>query len=123
MHRPRFLLFSSAAVLVLIIFICAIGTNSVFASPSYRNNPTITIYGFQGCKFFKKAKDMALKIAKNNGVTIYECPKGEWKGVIKMLQEEKHIGSHSSSPVVFINGKFIGGANEFEDVLRSGNYH
>lgn len=85
------------------------------------------IYGFHGCGFADRAADLA-KAQPNGKVAIHMVDYDKWALSIDKLKKRVHaknprIGQRfmdwRSSPIVFVNGVFVGGCDDFTAYIKS----
>ena len=75
--------------------------------------PEITIYTKASCGFCHKAKDLLNKINLSfNEIAVDNNPD-------LRLRLQKENNGYSTVPMIFINGKFIGGCSELEKLVAS----
>lgn len=73
----------------------------------------IEIYGYEGCEIFKRAKQIVNLMT--NNISITEVAKSKWKNKLSELKAKKNMDEqHKTSPVIFVNGEFIGGLDKFK---------
>lgn len=79
----------------------------------------IEIYGFRGCVHAEKAEKTAQRMATKNSIMVCLVEKKNWQAKATMLRAERKIQKYTTSPFVFVNGKFIGGAAELEKMANN----
>lgn len=80
----------------------------------------VTLYVYNRCGFSKKAKDLCKQHKLKHKVHDMENLGGK-ENVIKELKKMRQIpknSKHSTAPIVFVDGVFIGGCDKLESAIR-----
>jgi glutaredoxin len=77
------------------------------------------VFGFEGCGYF----NAALALLKDSKVEHAAVNRADWQHSLKKIRElkrdDKALAAHTTSPVVFKNGKFLGGHDDLVAHLSS----
>ena len=89
-----------------------------------KKKPCIKISGFKDCNFFKKAKEIVISSELSNYITykINEFEKKEDYFADLETEKKKLNINHSTSPIVFVDDKFLGGCDNLTTYINDKNY-